>query len=232
PPRHLHDFGRPRRGLRRADRADDAICRARHPQPRSLGRGADHADHRRGRAALWRVHRRAALHDRAGPLFADRAGLLVFLDRAADGDHRAVRPRRRARALRSAASMTETNGPALETRALCKSFGALLVADSIDFRLEHGARHALIGPNGAGKTSFVNFVTGALRAAAGVGSRPRNIAGRIIDPDMDLVLRLARRITVMVEGRILVAGPPEAIAGEPQVRQAYLGERARGSARQ
>jgi ABC-type branched-subunit amino acid transport system ATPase component len=59
------------------------------------------------------------------------------------------------------------NGAALETRALCKSFGALRVADSIDFRLERGARHALIGPNGAGKTSFVNLVTGALRADAG-----------------------------------------------------------------
>ena len=57
--------------------------------------------------------------------------------------------------------------PALETRALCKSFGALRVADSIDFRLERGARHALIGPNGAGKTSFINLVTGALRPSAG-----------------------------------------------------------------
>src|SRR5262249_42673066 len=53
--------------------------------------------------------------------------------------------------------------PALETRSLCKRFGALTVADAIDFRLKCGARHALIGPNGAGKTSFVNLVTGALR---------------------------------------------------------------------
>ena len=249
------------------------------------------------------------------------------------------------------------NGAALETRALRKSFGALLVADSIDFRLEHGARHALIGPNGAGKTSFVNLVTGALRAdagqiliggaevtalpqsarvkrglartfqvtalfrrltalenvtlaiaeregvahdlvrpsgrhhsvteeafalletldlaeealrpvntlaygrqrlieiavalglapkvllldepAAGVPSSetglvagvverlPPDIAVLIIDHDMDLVFRLARRITVMVEGRILVEGPPEAIAADPQVRQVYLGERSR-----
>ena len=57
--------------------------------------------------------------------------------------------------------------PALETRGLCKSFGALPVANDIDFRLERGARHALIGPNGAGKTSFVNLVTGALRPSAG-----------------------------------------------------------------
>jgi len=60
--------------------------------------------------------------------------------------------------------MTE---PALETRGLSKSFGALTVANGIDFRLERGARRALIGPNGAGKTSFVNLVTGALAPSAG-----------------------------------------------------------------
>ncbi len=250
------------------------------------------------------------------------------------------------------------NAAALETRALSKSFGALRVADRIDFRLERGARHALIGPNGAGKTSFVNLVTGALRPdsgailidgaavtdlpqsarvkrglartfqvtalfrrlsalenvtlaiaeregvaddllrpagrhrrvteeafalletldlaeealrpvntlvygrqrlieiavalglapkvllldepAAGVPSSetglviaaverlPPDIAVLIIDHDMDLVFRLARRITVMVEGRILVEGPPEAIAGDARVRQVYLGERPRG----
>ena len=56
---------------------------------------------------------------------------------------------------------------ALETRALCKSFGALTVADRIDFRLETGARHALIGPNGAGKTTFVNMLTGVLPPSSG-----------------------------------------------------------------
>ena len=35
---------------------------------------------------------------------------------------------------------------ALETQRLCKSFGALTVAENIDFRLAPGARHALIGP--------------------------------------------------------------------------------------
>ncbi len=51
---------------------------------------------------------------------------------------------------------------ALQTEKLCKSFGALTVADNIDFRLEPGARHALIGPNGAGKTTFVNMLTGVI----------------------------------------------------------------------
>ncbi len=61
--------------------------------------------------------------------------------------------------------MTDTI--ALETRGLCKSFGALTVADRVDFRLEAGVRHALIGPNGAGKTTLVNMITGLLEPSAG-----------------------------------------------------------------
>jgi branched-chain amino acid transport system ATP-binding protein len=246
--------------------------------------------------------------------------------------------------------------PALETRGLTKSFGALTVANMIDFRLEAGARHALIGPNGAGKTSFVNLVSGALSPSAGqiflggaditalpqaarvkrglvrtfqvtqlfrglsvlenvtlavcerrglggdlwrpaghhqaaideayalleqmglteealrpvatlaygqqrlteiavaLGLAPKvllldepaagvpssetgriveaiealspEIALLIIEHDMDLVFRLARRITVLVQGRVLVEGPPAKIAADPQVRRVYLGERA------
>jgi ABC-type branched-subunit amino acid transport system ATPase component len=56
---------------------------------------------------------------------------------------------------------------ALETRRLCKSFGALEVARDIDFALGAGERRALIGPNGAGKTTFVNLISGALRPSSG-----------------------------------------------------------------
>ena len=56
---------------------------------------------------------------------------------------------------------------ALETRRLCKNFGALQVAQDIVFTLERGARHALIGPNGAGKTTFINLITGRLRPSSG-----------------------------------------------------------------
>jgi branched-chain amino acid transport system ATP-binding protein len=59
------------------------------------------------------------------------------------------------------------NAALLETRGLCKSFGAIEVAREIDFRLERGARHALIGPNGAGKTTFVNLLSGLLRPSRG-----------------------------------------------------------------
>jgi ABC-type branched-subunit amino acid transport system ATPase component len=258
----------------------------------------------------------------------------------------------------SVETLVASNRPALETRGLCKSFGALTVADQIDFRLERGARQALIGPNGAGKTTFVELVTGGLapstgqiliggadvtelpqaarvkrglartfqinalfrrlttlenvtlaiaerdgvagdllrpagrhnrvieeafalldtlgladdalrpvsalaygrqrlveiavalglspkvllldEPAAGVPSGesglivavierlPADIAVLIIEHDMDLVFRLARRITVLVQGRILVEGPPDVIAADPQVRQVYLGERPHG----
>jgi branched-chain amino acid transport system ATP-binding protein len=242
---------------------------------------------------------------------------------------------------------------ALETQGLCRNFGALAVANGIDFRLERGARHALIGPNGAGKTTFVNLVTGALSPTAGrilldggdvtglaqaqrvkrglartfqintlfrglsvlenvcmaiserlgvagdihrpAGSRrevidqayaalerlgiaedaprlvrelpygrqrlvelavalglepkvllldepaagvpsaesgiivdvieslPQDIALLIIEHDMDLVFRLARRITVLVQGAVLVEGTPQEIAADARVREVYLG---------
>ena len=242
----------------------------------------------------------------------------------------------------------------LETRQLCKRFGALTVAENIDFRLEAGARHALIGPNGAGKTTFVNMLTGRLpcssgrillggeditdarqaarvkrglgrtfqintlfrslpvldnvalgiaertgiagrlwrpasafreirdeamellttlglaedaaspvldlpygkqrlveiaialglkpkvllldEPAAGVPSTeserilkvldalPADIAILIIEHDMDLVFRFARRITVLVQGEVLVEGTPAEISGNRRVHEVYLGE--------
>jgi branched-chain amino acid transport system ATP-binding protein len=41
---------------------------------------------------------------------------------------------------------------------------------------------------------------------------------------MDLVFRFAKRITVLVQGTVLVEGPPEEIARDPRVHQVYLGE--------
>ena len=55
----------------------------------------------------------------------------------------------------------------LETRGLCRNFGALAATRNVDFRLDAGARHALIGPNGAGKTTFINLLTGVLKPTAG-----------------------------------------------------------------
>ena len=54
---------------------------------------------------------------------------------------------------------------------------------------------------------------------------PPGVALLIIDHDMDLVFRVARRITVLASGRVLAEGPPGEIAENPAVREVYLGER-------
>jgi branched-chain amino acid transport system ATP-binding protein len=41
---------------------------------------------------------------------------------------------------------------------------------------------------------------------------------------MDAVFRLADRITVLVDGRVIATGRPEAIRSDAQVRRAYLGD--------
>jgi ABC-type branched-subunit amino acid transport system ATPase component len=60
-----------------------------------------------------------------------------------------------------------------------------------------------------------------------IESLPADLALLIIEHDMDLVFRLARRITVMVQGSILTEGTPQEIAADSRVREVYLGERAR-----
>ena len=46
----------------------------------------------------------------------------------------------------------------------------------------------------------------------------------IIEHDMDVVFRFARRITVLVAGAVLSEGAPEEISSDPRVRAVYLGE--------
>src|SRR5258708_21823432 len=57
-----------------------------------------------------------------------------------------------------------------------------------------------------------------------LGSLPGGIAILIIAPDMALVFRFASRITVLVQGQVLVEGRPEEIAADRRVRDVYLGE--------
>ena len=54
----------------------------------------------------------------------------------------------------------------------------------------------------------------------------------MIEHDMDLVFRFAKRVLVMAEGRLIFAGPPEAVTADADVRRAYLGSyaNARGAA--
>ena len=53
---------------------------------------------------------------------------------------------------------------------------------------------------------------------------PSDIAVLIIEHDMELVFRFARRITVLVQGSVLIEGTPADIAADARVREVYLGE--------
>ena len=54
------------------------------------------------------------------------------------------------------------NKPLLETRDICKSFGAVRAAHNINLDLRSGEIHALIGPNGAGKSTLIQQIAGGL----------------------------------------------------------------------
>ena len=64
-----------------------------------------------------------------------------------------------------------------------------------------------------------------LDAIAGL---PNGIGVLIIDHDMDLVFRFARRVTVLVGGAIFAEGTPREIEADPQVRAVYLGQARHG----
>lgn len=66
----------------------------------------------------------------------------------------------------------------LETQGLSKSFGAVTAAANINVTINEREIVGIIGSNGAGKTTFLNMVTGYLKASEGrILFRGRDITG-------------------------------------------------------
>ena len=61
-----------------------------------------------------------------------------------------------------------------------------------------------------------------------IDALPKSIGVLIIDHDMDLVFRFARKITVLVRGAVFAEGTPREIGANADVRAVYLGQATHG----
>jgi ATP-binding cassette subfamily F protein uup len=89
------------------------------------------------------------------------------------GELEALREKRRT-ALRAQGNVNLSSGDAdasgklvIETKGLCKSFGARVIVRDLDLRVLRGDRIAITGPNGAGKTTLIRLITSQLAPDAG-----------------------------------------------------------------
>jgi branched-chain amino acid transport system ATP-binding protein len=62
------------------------------------------------------------------------------------------------------------------------------------------------------------------RMIALIGRIRASVTVLLVEHDMDAVFRLADRISVLVNGRVLASGKPEEIRSDPEVKRAYLGD--------
>jgi branched-chain amino acid transport system ATP-binding protein len=57
-----------------------------------------------------------------------------------------------------------------------------------------------------------------------IGRIRASVTVLLVEHDMDAVFRLADRVSVLVNGRVLATGRPAEIRSDPEVRRAYLGD--------
>ena len=58
---------------------------------------------------------------------------------------------------------------------------------------------------------------------------PDSVTVVVVEHDLDVVFRLADRVTVLATGKVIADGEPEAVRADPAVQKAYLGGRSTGS---
>jgi urea transport system ATP-binding protein len=76
----------------------------------------------------------------------------------------------------------------------------------------------LVDEPAAGMTDEETHRTGEMLQAL---SRDHSLI--VIEHDMEFVRQIARKVTVLHEGRILVEGPMEEVQNDPRVVECYLG---------
>ena len=120
-----------------------------------------------------------------------------------------------------------------EARAIGAEIGLQQRLNTVAATLAHGEQRALeVGLALATRPQLVlldepmaGMGPQESRAMIGLIQRIRSrLTVLLVEHDMDAVFRLADRITVLVNGRVVASGAPAAIRLDPAVRQAYLGE--------
>jgi branched-chain amino acid transport system ATP-binding protein len=117
-------------------------------------------------------------------------------------------------------------------QSLIESLGLKAVADQIAGTLSYGDQRRLeIGLALAAEPKLLLLdepMAGMSQAAAHemlvfLRAIPRNITLLVIEHDLDVVLQLSDRITVLHRGQILAEGDPAEIQNDKRVQEAYLG---------
>ena len=120
-----------------------------------------------------------------------------------------------------------------EAASIGEEVGLKAKLGSISSTLAHGEQRALeVGLALATKPRLVLLdepMAGmgpeeSVRMIALLRALKRELTILLIEHDMDVVFALADRITVLVYGRAIATGTPQAIRANAEVRQAYLGE--------
>ena len=120
-----------------------------------------------------------------------------------------------------------------EARALAAEVGLAEKCSSLASTLAHGEQRALeVGLALATRPRLVLLdepMAGmgpeeSARMIALIARVRARVTVLLVEHDMDAVFRLADRITVMVNGRVIATGRPDAIRADAEVRRAYLGD--------
>ena len=116
---------------------------------------------------------------------------------------------------------------------LLERVGLAEKGDTIARALSHGERRQLelaLALAGAPRVLLLDEPTAGMSPAETarivelIGALERALTIVIVEHDMDVVFRIAERITVLHEGRVIADGSPSEIRADTQVHEIYLGK--------
>ena len=120
-----------------------------------------------------------------------------------------------------------------EARAMLEQVGLAARADELAGNLAHGEQRQLeVGLALATKPKLLLLDEPMAGMGPEESERMIELIGKIrgavtvllVEHDMDAVFRLADRLSVLVQGRVIATGSPDEIKSNPEVKKAYLGD--------